>query len=76
MTVTAATNSGKSGWGLTSRHATEEFGIEKFVIVVPTTLVQSGWPKEVLPFGINLTSQATNARLVGLKWIQIWMDLW
>ena len=68
MTVTAATNSGKSvAGGLTSRHATEEFGIEKFVIVVPTTLVQTGWPKEVLPFGINLTSQATNARLVGLK---------
>ena len=47
MTVTAATNSGKSvAGGLTSRHATEEFGIEKFVIVVPTTLVQTGWPKK------------------------------
>ena len=67
-TVVASTNSGKSkAGGLSSRHAKEKFGIEKFVIVVPTSIVQTGWPGEVLPFGINLTSQATNARLVGLK---------
>ena len=65
---TAATNSGKTyGAGLCMRHAKEKFGFKKFVIVTPTSIVQSGWPADVLPFGINLTSQASNKRLVGLK---------
>ena len=65
---TAATNSGKTyGAGLCMRHADEKFGIEKYVTVVPTTIVQKGWAEDVMPFGINLTSEATNARLVGLK---------
>ena len=65
---TAATNSGKTmGTGLCIRHANEKFGIKKHIIVVPTNIVQKSWPEDVLPFGINLTSEATNARIVGLK---------
>ena len=66
--LTAATNSGKTyAAGLCMRHAKELFGTVKFVVVVPTKIVQSNWVQDVLPFDIKLSSQITNKQLVGLK---------
>ena len=67
-TCVAAPNSGKT---LASAHcmklAKDNFGIKRFIVVVPSVLIKDGWPEDLSAFGLTLSTQITNDRLVRKK---------
>jgi superfamily II DNA or RNA helicase len=60
----AAPNSGKTrAAGFAMAHAAEKFQTELFVVVVPNCAIKRQWASEILPYGISLSMEQSNARL-------------